>query len=166
MKWPAAVEWKLSEQDVLNGTQYIVVFVFPSFANLLHWICDKNTRILFNVALLLMKPGRKKTLRLAHSLFPLHLQLFALKADSEWEVAHKNNICTDYASWGSQMNNSLPPPLFVCFLLQCDSESDIDDKVRLLFLCLFTNQKKVAGGCEEQNLSSQLKKERSHSVLL
>ena len=30
----------------------------------------------------------------------------------------------------------------VSFLLQCDSESDIDDKVRLLFLCLFTRHMK------------------------
>lgn len=30
----------------------------------------------------------------------------------------------------------------VSFLLQCDSESDIDDKVRLLFLCLFTHHVK------------------------
>lgn len=30
----------------------------------------------------------------------------------------------------------------VSFLLQCDSESDIDDKVRLLFLCLFTHHMK------------------------
>lgn len=38
-----------------------------------------------------------------------------------------------------QMNNSVFP---VSFLLQCDSESDIDDKVSLLFPCLFTRHMK------------------------
>lgn len=33
-------------------------------------------------------------------------------------------------------------PVSVSFLLQCDSESDIDDKVRLLFLCLFARHMK------------------------
>lgn len=59
-----------------------------------------------------------------------------MKAVIEWR---KNNIWFG-AGGGKWITHIFYVP--VVFLLQCDSESDIDDKVRLTFLCLFTHHLK------------------------
>lgn len=66
------------------------------------------------------------------SAFPLDLM--------QWKLSLKDaKITSDYGLWGGGgkwITHIFHVP--VVFLLQCDSESDIDDKVRLPFLCLFT----------------------------
>lgn len=61
-----------------------------------------------------------------------------MKAVIEWR---KNNIWLwAVGGRGKWITHIFYVP--VVFLLQCDSESDIDDKVRLPFLCLLTCQLK------------------------